>query len=293
MLTTDRLASSVPAASRERTTAGELHVPLEDGVRAVPPGPRVELVDGRQQAAQPRARLRGDGGGPRRPLPATAACGLLGALAALHDPLDGGDAWLRSERASRVTASTSRASSRHGPAVIIRTSAGSLAGSAMARRAWSRSRISGVSKRLSPPTTVYGMSSSRRRSTMASRCLCLRYRIATSAPGPLRPVPGRGRARASTMATASSSAPGADEQLDRGAGLPVGPQRPCRARSGCRCARSAGWRRRARGRRSGSSARWRGGGAGRAPGRPGRARAGRENRASNSAKAAKLAPRKR
>ena len=81
---------------------------------------------------------------------------------------------------SGVTRRISSASSRHGPAVIIRTSATSSCGSAIARSACSRSRISGVSNRLRPPTTVYGMSSSRSRATIASRCLCLRYRTATS-----------------------------------------------------------------------------------------------------------------
>ena len=113
---------------------------------------------------------------------------------------------LRSNRASRATRRISRASRRHGPAVIIRTSAASSWGSAMARRPCSRSRISGASNRLSPPTTVYGMSSSRSRATMASRCLCLRYRTATSFQR--RPLPSPASARmASTMATASSSVP--------------------------------------------------------------------------------------
>ena len=80
----------------------------------------------------------------------------------------------RSNLAMRVTRRISSASRRHGPAVIMRTSATSSCGSVIARRPCSRSRISGVSNRLRPPTTVYGMSSSRSRATMASRCLCLR-----------------------------------------------------------------------------------------------------------------------
>ena len=120
----------------------------------------------------------------------------------------------RSNLAIRVTRRISSASSRHGPAVIIRTSAASSCGSAIARSACSRSRISGVSNRLSPPTTVYGMSSSRSRATIASRCLCLRYRTATSVHLPPVPSPTIDL-MASTMATASSSGAGADEELDR------------------------------------------------------------------------------
>ncbi len=82
----------------------------------------------------------------------------------------------------RVTWRISSASSRHGPAVMTRVRATSSCGSAMARSACSRSRISGVANRLRPPTTVYGMSSSRSRATIASRCLCLRYRTAACRP---------------------------------------------------------------------------------------------------------------
>ena len=59
----------------------------------------------------------------------------------------------------------------------------------------------------SPPTTVYGMSSSRSRATIASRCLCLRYRTATSGPACARSPRPTIALMASTIATASSSAP--------------------------------------------------------------------------------------
>ncbi len=115
-------------------------------------------------------------------------------------------------RAARVTASSSSASRRHGPAVRTRARARSANGSASARRACSRSRISGASKRLMPPATVYGMPASRRRATIASRCLCLRYRTAKSVQGTAGLPPRAGSHRASvvirsTMAAASSSGP--------------------------------------------------------------------------------------
>ena len=131
---------------------------------------------------------------------------------------------LRSNRASRATRRISRASRRHGPAVIIRTSAASSWGSAMARRPCSRSRISGASNRLSPPTTVYGMSSSRSLATMASRCLCLRYRTATSVQRRAgRPGPGEG---ADGVDDGDGLVLGAraQVQLHGDAGVLVGPQ---------------------------------------------------------------------
>ena len=95
----------------------------------------------------------------------------------------------RSYRAIRATRRISVASSRQGPADIIRTSAMSWFGSAIERRLCSRSRISGASNSDRPPTTVYGIPSSRSRATIASRCLCLRYRTAMSDHG--RPASAR------------------------------------------------------------------------------------------------------
>ena len=62
--------------------------------------------------------------------------------------------WRFARLAARVIASSSSASSRHGPAVSVRARATSANGSAIARRACSRSRISGVANSESPPDTV-------------------------------------------------------------------------------------------------------------------------------------------
>ncbi len=136
----------------------------------------------------------------------------------------------------RLTRRISSASRRHGPAVIIRTSATSSCGSAMARRP-APGRGSRASRTaIRPPTTVYGMSSSRSRATIASRCLCLRYRTATSVH--VRPVPLPSPASALIGiddGDASSSGPA---QTMSSTGSPPASRRSagaCPARSASRC----------------------------------------------------------
>ncbi len=289
-LTTERLASSVPAASSEST------VPVSSTYRSrmvYGPSRQVSGLSSSMAASSWRSLARVSAGTVvvrvRRSLSSPASVSVRSPRSTIR--LMAAIAWLRSVRASRMTASTSRASRRHGPAVIIRTRAGSLVGSAMARRAWSRSRISGASKRERPPTTVYGMSSARRRSTMASRCLCLRYRMATLLQGLAEPLPVAAR-MASTMATASSSGPA---QTRSSIGAPAS-RSVRRTLSGAKRVslhainRLAPSRTLRTDRKFCSMARW--------CGRPGAGPSGscaggRLKRASNSAKAAKLAPRKR
>ena len=210
MLATVRFASSVSSAEQVEDEAGARDVLLEERERALAPGPRREVVDGRRRrrsfarvsGATSIRRVGGGGDGTpqaasaakvdgrlQRPLPTASS---LRHRAARSSTTSSPDAVVdldlarstisrmtstrcrRSYCAIRDTRRISTASSRHGAADIIRTSATSSSGSAIARRLCSRSRISGVSKSDSPPTTLYGMPSSRSRSTIASRCRCLR-----------------------------------------------------------------------------------------------------------------------
>ncbi len=142
----------------------------------------VELLDDAQQAAQLGPRGGRDGAVPSSSssAPVAVAVGVSPVSTSRRTTSRSGSRL--SKCAMRVTWRISSASRRQGPAVIIRVRAGPSCGLAMARRPCSRSRISGMANRESPPTTVYGMSSSWSRATMASRCWCLRYRTAV-APG--------------------------------------------------------------------------------------------------------------
>ena len=137
-----------------------LQVALEDRERAVAPGLRLELLErARAGPAQLGAGGRRDGDhgrrvGSRSGSPASVDLVDRAICPSPRSSRTASSRWRRSNRAIRETRRISSASRRHGPAVIIRVSATSSSGSAMARRPCSRSRISGVAKSDSPPTTV-------------------------------------------------------------------------------------------------------------------------------------------